>query len=557
MKLNRLYLLAAIIFVVAVLLRFLYIDTIPDNLTMDEVNNGYTAYSLLKTNHDEWGNFLPFSFRSVGDYKPPVLIYLTVPSVALFGLNEFSVRFPVALASVFSLLFIFFLSKKFIFAKQPSWFHRFVLFLFATSPWHIIFSRSGYEAVVALLFFLINILLLLQFIKEKRPILLALAITFAFLSVFTYHSYKVFTPLMNLLVIFVYRQTLLEHFKHAFGTSRLHYSYLAILSLLIFLSWFLITQYLTGPGATRASMVFISSDYEYKVALIDKLLKYDFHHYQYLFFPLFWFKRYLDYFSPNFYLYSGLELTQAGHIGSGVTGFAVFCLFITGLYALIFNKGKLPIRQPIRTILLGWLFIGFLPASLANNVQQPLRSLAALPAILFIAALGFLYLFHLIKNRFHFVVIILFLAMLFVFDYVRFVDHYLVHYPYDLAEGRHYGWKQIHQYLEPIKDNYHQIYVDPRYGHTGRTTYSVPYLYFLFYSQYDPLVFQQDPLRKQYDANFDKFVFGDIDWQSQDLGKNNLFVASPWSFTIYKGPILHTVYFPDGVPALHIIEGPK
>ena len=167
MKLNRLYLLAAIIFVLAVLLRFLYIDTIPNNLTMDEVNNGYTAYSLLKTGHDEWGNFLPFSFRSVGDYKPPILIYLTVPSIALFGLNEFSVRFPVALASLFSLLFTFLLSKKFLFAKQPLWFHLFVLFLFATSPWHIIFSRSGYEAVVALLFFLINILLLLQFIKEK------------------------------------------------------------------------------------------------------------------------------------------------------------------------------------------------------------------------------------------------------------------------------------------------------------------------------------------------------------------------------------------------------
>ena len=395
MKQNRLYFLTAFIFTLAVLLRFLHIDTIPDNLTMDEVNNGYTAYSLLKTNADEWGNFLPFSFRSVGDYKPPVLIYLTVPSVALFGLNEFSVRFPVALASVLSLFFAFFLSKKFIFAKLPLRLHLFVLFLFATSPWHIIFSRSGYEAVVALLFFVINIFLLLKFVKKKKPILLALAITFAFLSVFTYHSYKVFTPLMNLLVIYVYRQTLLKHLKHIFNTSNLHHSYLAVLGLLILFSWFLITQYLTGPGSTRASMVFISSDYEYKVALIDKLLKFDFHNYQYLFFPLFWLKRYLDYFSPNFYLYSGLELTQSGHTGSGVTGFAVFILYITGLYAPLFNKGKLPIRQPIRTILLGWLFIGFLPASLANNVQQPLRSLAALPAILFIAATGLLYFFTL------------------------------------------------------------------------------------------------------------------------------------------------------------------
>src|SRR4030042_566937 len=94
---NKYFFGIVIIFLIALLFRFYKLSSYPVSLSMDEVAIGYNAYSILKTGKDEWGQKLPLAFKSVGDYKPPVDIYLTVPSVWVFGLNEFGVRFPVAL----------------------------------------------------------------------------------------------------------------------------------------------------------------------------------------------------------------------------------------------------------------------------------------------------------------------------------------------------------------------------------------------------------------------------------------------------------------------------
>src|SRR5260221_9154250 len=76
-------------------LRFYNVSDNPPALSWDEVSIGYNAYSILKTGKDEHGRFLPLdTFIAYGDYKPPLAIYLTVPFVAVFGLNELSVRLP-------------------------------------------------------------------------------------------------------------------------------------------------------------------------------------------------------------------------------------------------------------------------------------------------------------------------------------------------------------------------------------------------------------------------------------------------------------------------------
>src|SRR5689334_16268177 len=95
-----------VIFFLAFFARFYQLTQFPPGLTIDEVAIGYNAYSILKTGKDEWGNFLPLSFRSVGDYKAPILIYLTVPFIALFGETEFAVRLPVAISSLISVFVI-------------------------------------------------------------------------------------------------------------------------------------------------------------------------------------------------------------------------------------------------------------------------------------------------------------------------------------------------------------------------------------------------------------------------------------------------------------------
>src|SRR3990167_6493140 len=96
---NRLLIL---ILVFATVLRLWKLGSIPPHLAPDEASLGYNAYSILKTGRDEYGKFLPFVFKSFGDYKPGLYIYTTVLSVAILGLTEFAVRFPSALAGILS-----------------------------------------------------------------------------------------------------------------------------------------------------------------------------------------------------------------------------------------------------------------------------------------------------------------------------------------------------------------------------------------------------------------------------------------------------------------------
>src|SRR3990167_3514972 len=84
-----------LVFFLAFVLRFYHLNLTPPSLYWDEVSLGYNAYSILKTTRDEHGKLLPLTnFAAFGDYKPPGYIYAAVPAIAVFGLNEFSVRFP-------------------------------------------------------------------------------------------------------------------------------------------------------------------------------------------------------------------------------------------------------------------------------------------------------------------------------------------------------------------------------------------------------------------------------------------------------------------------------
>src|SRR3989344_8507534 len=150
------FLLAGII-LLAFILRFYKLETNPPGLYWDEVSLGYNAYSILKTAKDEHGKFLPVTnFAAFGDYKPPGYIYFSVPSVGVFGLNEFAIRFPSALAGTLAVLVTYFLTQK-LFSKRKI--ALLASFFLAISPWNIHFSRVAFESNLAALFSLIGIYL--------------------------------------------------------------------------------------------------------------------------------------------------------------------------------------------------------------------------------------------------------------------------------------------------------------------------------------------------------------------------------------------------------------
>jgi len=82
---------------------------------------------------DEFGRFLPLNYlESFGDFKPPVYTYLTIPSVAILGLNKESVRLPAAILGISTVVLTYFLTKRLFDDKKIALLS--MLFL-AISPW--------------------------------------------------------------------------------------------------------------------------------------------------------------------------------------------------------------------------------------------------------------------------------------------------------------------------------------------------------------------------------------------------------------------------------------
>jgi len=165
--------------VIVAFFRFYRLGSIPQGLTKDESYYGYDAYSILKTGRDIWGNKLPLSFKSTGEYKMN-LTYFIVPAIKLFGLNEMSVRLPSAVFG-FATLIVLFFTLNLIFSHR--FFSLLMTTVFALSPLSFGMSRLFYESNVGLFFVAVGI----YFVFSRN---LLLASTFLAISSYLYNPYR-------------------------------------------------------------------------------------------------------------------------------------------------------------------------------------------------------------------------------------------------------------------------------------------------------------------------------------------------------------------------------
>lgn len=84
----------------AAVLRIFRLGQLPNGFSPDEASYGYNGYSLLHTGRDRFGEWLPLFADNFGDLIAASYMWLTVPSIALFGLDEFAVRLPAALVGI-------------------------------------------------------------------------------------------------------------------------------------------------------------------------------------------------------------------------------------------------------------------------------------------------------------------------------------------------------------------------------------------------------------------------------------------------------------------------
>ncbi len=98
------YFVLIFVLLLTLIFRFWQLELIPSGLNWDEAAYGYNSYSLLLTGNDEWGVSWPIFLRSFGDFKPALLSYLQIPLIYFNGLTTNSLRIPVALLGVISLI---------------------------------------------------------------------------------------------------------------------------------------------------------------------------------------------------------------------------------------------------------------------------------------------------------------------------------------------------------------------------------------------------------------------------------------------------------------------
>lgn len=190
--------LLAIIVILASILRLSNLEYSPAGALIDEASYGYIGYSLLHTGRDEHGVVWPMHFMAFGDQKLPAYAYILIPTIKVFGLNNFATRLPSALAGIMLVPIIYLVSRRIGMSSGQGIIASLIV---AVSPWTIILSRFGYESNIALILLAMGIYTMLRTLQSKRLIWTILTAVILGLCWYTYIPYRLITLLCS--VVFV------------------------------------------------------------------------------------------------------------------------------------------------------------------------------------------------------------------------------------------------------------------------------------------------------------------------------------------------------------------
>lgn len=518
---NYLKLVFLLIVLLAGVLRFSFLGQNPPGLTNDEADIGYDAYSILKTGKDQWGELFPLSaFMGFGDYRPPVYTYLVVPSIALFGLNEFAVRFPSALIGLLTVILTFFLIKK-LFNEKTA---LIVSFLLAISPWHIGMSRVGIESNVAV--FLTVLAVYLFFLSFKNYKLLILSAIVIVLDLYAYYSMRMFVPVICLALFLLYKNNLPGARK------------IALLSLFLgsLLLMPIAKSFTESGGQGRLGQITFTKDVgllnninEKRGACQTKLpgivCKIVYNK------PVTYFStflaNYINHFSPNLLFLSGSSTSLSVMPPRGFLYLFELPFLIIGIIYLAAKRTK------ENVFFLTWVFIAPLADSLTSSGHYS-RMLALLPALQITTAVGFMLVYENIKKASFPLTKILMsvFIMLSLVSLGAFITDYSTYYPTFFSRSSHYGYKELFQYLKTNENNYSEIFISNKYYDTKQ------YIFYLFFTKYDPARYQTAETKnaeREKDgwvriSRVDNYFFVNTIPGAKDLKKTSLIIGDPKEF---------------------------
>jgi len=500
----------AAVLTLAAALRLFRLGQLPNGFSPDEASYGYNGYSFLHTGRDRFGEWLPLFADNFGDLIATSYMWLTVPSIALFGLDEFSVRLPAALVGIATVWIIYKLGAE----VYDTWTGVLAAFFLAISPWHIQISRYAERSPLLPLLFCLGLFFFLRWHTKQRNELLWSTLAFA-LCLYSYASARVFVPLYVLGAALICSRSLWAERRR---TS-------VAISLFVLLALPAVYHWTSAAGMARA-------------------------HYLLHWEPLEWLLNYGSYFSPNYLFFSG-----DANLRHSIRGIGQLHWFEMGTLAagLLFSIRR---RDRKDRLLALWLLLYPLPAALTEP-GHAIRSVVGTPLFALLSGCGL----HAIVKAFasrRRLWIIGTTALVIAGSLGLYGKRYFVDYAEYGATEWMYGVRAA--FLEVETHPYARLYLSDEIF--------LSHIFALFYTAYPPAEYQRDPLRsvRQGRWNYRQYRFGNneinsVDEIMQRPCSNSALIAlagegRPY-ITMSRWQRVRTIAVPDGRASLDVFVCPE
>lgn len=385
--------------------------------------------------------------------------------------------------------------------------------ILAINPWHIQYSRAGFE-VTELLFFLIFGLYFF-FRGLDKPKYLWLSAVYLCLTPWVYSTAKLFTPVLMLFLLIQYRKEV----------SSLPKKYLvATLFATLLIGLPIAVSTVVGGGAQRFGSISVFSNQaietevgsyrlgdarargesgaELNPTLLDRVIHNKF---------TYWGKNivdnYVQTFSTEFLFIKG-DLNLRHSIGVGEFYKVELPLLLLGI-VFFFSSNEFSPR--LKLLLAFWLFFGVFPASITRDGgNHATRLIIVLPVYILLISSGILGLLDKYGKQFFGFAKYILIAGYAVCMFLYFHTYY-AHYPYDSERWWHYGFGPAISEIKRIDKDYDRVIIS--------TSNEPPWVFFAGSYEYDPSMWQKEfPIGRNVDvsgfgriSHTGKFYFGSPD----------------------------------------------
>lgn len=509
------YLPLITIFLLALLLRVYKLSELPSGFHADEVRVGWNAYSILKTGADDWGHKFPLYYNTFGDFRPTGYFYLTIPSILIFGLNEFAVRFPGALFGSLTVLVLYALTKELSGKKSLALLSALLLSL---NPWHLSLSRATSEGVVAIFFALTGLWLLIRELKATKPraLLLLPALLLLLSSYFLYHSARLLVPLFAFTTIFYYWKFNSPRlpFRVTVPTEALRIRFPLLVACLLSLITILFT--LDPAARSRLNQVSIFNDLDVRYEL-DKMpfeegpghvFEARLFHNKPVVYTRHFINQYTQYISAKFFLVPK-EAKPARYmtVGMGILTYTEFFLLLAGLVALAQQHKKYTSK-----LVLILLLISPLPAAITTEDAPNLhRAAFMIPFLAVIEAYGF---YFLVSVKTYGKKLKFLIPLLLILNSIFFLHMYFVHNRVDQPYSRNVGAKELGVTLNLLQSQYDKVLLTD--------IPDSPFPWIAYFGKFDPQAFNAEAQKRDKGVwGFGKYQFLTARCPSQDAFRND------------------------------------